>query len=424
MKRIADLAEIPGLPGSAPRVVLHSGSAEPATLVSQMVAHAAALKGAEILTLSTMSPAPYADPAVQDYFRLATFSPGRAMRKATASGRVEVLRTRLAQIPALFQQGHRHADLLLLKLSPPDRDGRCYLGVDVDYMHAVLAQAPIVVAEIDPATPRIGGDSTVRAEQIDYYIEGSGGPHVVEKGAGDETERRIAGHIAGLVRNGCTVQTGIGAIPDLVMAELAHLRDLGLHTGIITDAIQKLIESGIVTNARKKIFPGQTVATMAAGSTAFYRFLNDNPAIALHPCSLTHDPAQLALIENLCAINGVLEIDLHGRANAERLDGRLMSAPGGLPDFAEGARRSPGGASIVALRSTSRDGSRSRICGHLPPDAPVTVGPAEIDYVVTEHGVAHIGDRSPGDRARALITIADPAFRAELLRDWARSEAP
>jgi 4-hydroxybutyrate CoA-transferase len=272
------------------------------------------------------------------------------------------------------------------------------------------------VAEIDPAMPRTRGDTLLSADQVDVALDADAPPWRMSPAAAEAADHRIADHVAGLVDSGCTIQTGIGAIPDLVLARLGALTDLGIHTGIITDAVRPLIERGVVTNARKRRFAGRTVSTMAGGSQSFYDFLDQNDAIEFHPCDVTHDVALLASIERLCAINSVLEIDLHGRANAERLDGRAVSAPGGLPDFAQGAAAAPGGRSIVALRATSRDGRTSRIRPALAADAPATIGPNCIDYVVTEFGVARLTGLGSGERARALAAVAHPDFRADLVR--------
>jgi len=281
-------------------------------------------------------------------------------------------------------------------------------------MRAVLGQRPVVIAEIDPQMPRTAGDTWVEPHQIDYITDPSDGPICVERSAPGNTDELIADLVAGLVRDGAVIQTGIGAIPDLVASRLGHLRGLGIHSGTLTDAVVPLIRSGIVTNASKHRFAGTSVATMATGTRLLYNFLHDNPEIVLHPCSLTHDRTLLSSILGLCAINSALEVDLTGAVNAERVDGRIIAGPGGLPDFAFGASRAPGGMSIVALRSASRDARRSNVRVSLDVSHPPTVEGDCVDFVVTEFGVAAIKGLCGRKRARAIARIAHPAFRDTL----------
>ncbi len=401
-------------PGSS--VVLHSGCAEPKYLASQLALHANSLRDLRLYTLMPMGEAPYAAPEIGSHISVATFFPARGLREAANAGRVELLRTSLGGIPKLFQDRALTADVLMLQLSPPDEVGTMSLGLSVDYMRAVLAQRPLVVAEINPLMPRTCGATLVREEEIDFITASRSAPQAVPSTRPDPIDRRIADNVADLITNGAVIQTGIGSLPDLVLGQLGHLRDLGVHTGIITNALLPLIEKGIVTNEKKTRLAGKCITTMAAGSQDFYNALHQNPAIEFHPCSLTHDVGLLAELDGLCAINNVLQVDLAGRANAERVDGKIISAPGGLPDFARGATMARRGMSIIALRATAKDGSRSNIVSELASDAPVTVTPDHIDYVVTEHGVARVRGLDSPSRARALIAIAHPDFRAELRR--------
>ena len=416
MKPLSDFAEILPLlrPGSS--VVLHSACAEPKYLASQLALHAKSLRDVRLYTLMPMGEALYAAPETKSHLSLATFYPGKGLREAVNAGRVDVLRTSLGGIPKLFRDRALKADALLLQLSPPDENGTMSLGISVDYMRAVLAQRPLVVAEINPLMPRTCGDTLVREDEVDFIAESRSPPQAVSSPKPDPIDQRIADNIADLIVNGAVIQTGIGALPDLVLGQLGHLRDLGIHTGIITDALLPLITKGVVTNEKKTRLAGKCITTMAAGSQDFYNALHQNPAIEFHPCSLTHDVDLLAELDGLCAINSVLQIDLAGRANAERVDGKIISTPGGLPDFARGATMARGGMSIIALRATAKGGSRSNIVSELASDAPVTVTADHIDYVVTEYGVARLRNLDSAGRARALTAIAAPDFRAELRR--------
>lgn len=415
-KELTDFSEIARLLAPGSSVVLHSSYAEPKFLAQELARAGSALQGVNLYTLMPMGGAPYAAPELNGHFALRTFYPGKALRTAVNESRAQVLRTPLSGIPRLFDEGAIKADVLLLQLSPADEQGRMSLGMSVDYMHAVLAQDPIVVAEVNPAMPHTCGDSCVRIDQVDYVVPASEPPQSMTASAADRADELIAGHIAGLIGDDAVLQVGIGSIADLVLANLGHLRNLGIHSGIVTDAIVPLIERGVVTNATKKRFAGKIVTTMAAGTQTFYDYLHRNELFEFQPCSLTHDAGVLAGIRGLRAINTVLQIDLTGRANAEQMDGRIISSVGGLSDFARGAIAAEGGRSIIALRAASRDGQRSNILPSLPDSAPVALGPADIDFVVTEHGVADIRGLGADALARALIAVAHPDHRAELKR--------
>jgi 4-hydroxybutyrate CoA-transferase len=414
MKFIEDLSFVHGLIKPEATIVLHSGCAEPSELARRLVEQAKDVQGIRLITFMPMGAARYAAPNVGLALKISTFFPGKGLRKAAASGQAELLRHPLSEIPALFDRRDLVADLLLLKVSPPDEQGRMTLGISVDYMRAVLRQNPIVVAEIDPRMPRTCGDTILLPEEVDYALESLEPPQVVDSGEASDVDQRIARNVASLVKCGAVIQTGIGALPDLVLGQLGHLSDLGIHTGIVTDAMMNLLKSGAVTNSTKTEFCGRCVTTIAAGSQVFYDFLDENADIEFHPCSLTHDRDHLARIDGLFAINSILEIDLAGRANAERIDGRIIAGPGGLPDFAIGASRAKGGTSLIALRSTSPKGDRSNIRVALGPDAPVSIDAEHIDYVVTEFGAVRLRGLSDVQRAKALIAIAHPDWQTRL----------
>ncbi len=406
-KPLRGLEQVLSLFGIGTTLVLHSGCAEPIGLAGELEKNAAALHGVKIYCLMTMGDAPYASAAAAQHLSVRTFFPGRGLRAAVNDGRAQLLRSPLSRIPALFSGGTIRADVLMLHLSPPDEAGNMTLGNSLDYMPSVLDQNPVVIAEIDPLMPRTCGDNVIREDQVDYIFEATAGPQEIHSGAPDETDQRIADNVAGLIANGAVLQTGIGAIPDLVLPRLTHLSGLGIHTGILTSAHVPLLQSGAVSN-------GKSITTMSGGTREFYDFLHDNAEIEFHPCSRTHDFGILAAIDGLCAINSALQIDLAGNVNAESVNGRVISAPGGFPDFARGASSAPNGTSIVALRATGAGGETSNVVVALPEDAPVTVTAEHIDYVVTEHGVARLRGLGSMDRAAAIRGVAAPEFRRAL----------
>lgn len=412
MKSIAGLADIAHLFGKGTTFVVHSGCAAPPTLSEQLAELARCEAAWHVFALVVIGDPPYVPAVRKGDIDLAVFVPGRAVRHGLADGTVRIIRRPLSHGPASIRNGTVKADVLLLQLSPADENGNMSLGISCDAMPAALERAGVVVAEINQRMPRTFGATTVRPEQVDFFLQSDRALVAVDLAPGDETDSAIADNIAGLINDDDVLQTGIGSISDLTVQRLRHRSRMRIHTGIITEALQPLIENGnVIVSSGGRAEP--IVATMAAGSQNFYRFLHENRAIMFEPCDRTHDKARLAAIRNLCAINGALEIDLHGRVNAEQMGGRVLSAPGGQPDFTAGAVLADGGKSIIALRAASRDGGESRIVANLA-EGTITTEPACVTHVVTEHGVAHIAGLRGNALKFALAEIAAPQFRAQL----------
>jgi 4-hydroxybutyrate CoA-transferase len=399
---------------------VHSAFAQPGYLLERFADASADFAGATVYSLMPMSEPAYGAPAVVESLNLVTFFPGTGLRRTVNQGLATIDRQNLSDIPGLFSTGKRHADLVLLQVSAPNADGDVSLGIAVDYLPAVLAQKPFVVAQVNPRMPFTAGDTRLSLGDIDVCVDVDEPLTELPASAGDAVESAIADHVAGLVEDGDVLQAGIGSLPDLVLARLDHLKHLGGHTGIITAAWRRLIEAGVVDNSRKKRFAGTTVTTMAGGDAGFYTFLDNNPAIEFHACDQTHGREVLAAIDGLCAINSVLQMDLAGNANAETVNGRRIAAIGGLADFAGGASRAPGGKSIIALRSAFRQRDSGELVSNMIPrldgNAPLSLASDSIDFVVTEYGVAPLRGLNADARARALIGIAHPSFRDDLSR--------
>lgn len=419
MKRLHDLAGVLAGLGPGATVVLHTACAEPLALTRELADRAPALVGLNVVTMMPMGQAPYSEPGPASQLRVAMFFPGKGLRAALRAGLARPLRHPLSAVAGLFDSGAMHADAVLLQVSPPDETGHVTLGLSVDYMRAVLAQSPLVVAEINPRMPRTRGDTRLPAAAIDWFVDAQAGPQEVPPAQADAVDQQIARHVAGLVRDGAVLQVGIGSLPDCVLGQLGHLKHLGLHSGVITSPVQPLIESGVIDNSTKKRFRGVGVTAMACGTQAFYEFLDGNAGVEFHVCSLTHGAAVLEQIDGLCAINSALQVDLAGNINAETVAGQRISMPGGLPDFAAGARRAKGGVSIVALRSTFGKQGASNIVTRLDAGSPATVTARDVDFVVTEHGVAALHGGSARQRGAALIAVAHPDHREALEREFA-----
>jgi 4-hydroxybutyrate CoA-transferase len=315
-------------------------------------------------------------------------------------------------------------DVALIQVTPPDRSGRCSLGVSVHFVPAVLARAKVIVAEVNAAMPRPRHSYELAYERLDYVVETERPPVALATGDLPPETRRIGAHVAGLIDDGDTIQIGIGKVPAAVLAALRDRQGLGLHSGLASDEVVNLHEAGVLTGARKSRDPHVMVCTAALGSPRLYDWAGRCPELRFAPVSYTHDIRVLAGLDNFVAINSVLAVDLSGQANAEVLGGRQVSGTGGLLDFVRGARLSKGGRSILALPSTA-GGKTSRIVPRLGDRDVVSCPRADADIVVTEHGIARLRDRSVDERAEALIAIAAPEFRDELARCWAAlSERP
>lgn len=330
---------------------------------------------------------------------------------------------RLDWVPAFHSARYRaleadyHVGIALIRVAPPGPDGACSLGLHADYSLRMLERARLVIAEINGAMPAIADAPRLPLSAIDFAVTSD---HPLREyrvgGAGSSIEDRIATRIADLIEDGDCLQLGIGSLPVSILRRLDDKRDLGVHTGLLTEAFMPLVEAGVVTGKRKNIDTGKLVTGIAAGSQEFYRWCADYPGLALRPVTYTHDAAILASLERLVAVNTTLEIDLFGQLNSETLNGRQIGGGGGLVDFLRGARASPGGRSIIALAATAKGGSLSKVKPLL--QGPVTALRADVDYVVTEYGVAPLSNRSLEARAEALIGIAHPDFRAELTSQW------
>jgi 4-hydroxybutyrate CoA-transferase len=330
---------------------------------------------------------------------------------------------RLDWVPAFHSARYRALEeeyeigIALIRVAPPGADGRCSLGLHADYSLRMLERARLVIAEINPAMPDIADAPRLALADIDFAVTGDRPLREYAVGGNPSaTEDRIAAHIAGLIGDGDCLQLGIGSLPVSILRRLGDKRDLGVHTGLLTEAFVPLVEAGVVTGRRKNIDTGRLVTGIVAGSREFYRWCAGCPDLSLRPVSYTHDAGVLASLERLVAINTTLEIDLFGQLNSETLDGRQIGGGGGLVDFLRGARASRGGRSIIALAATAKGGSLSKIKPLL--QGPVTALRADVDYVVTEYGVARLSNRSLEARAEALIGIAHPDFRAGLADAW------
>jgi acyl-CoA hydrolase/GNAT superfamily N-acetyltransferase len=401
------------LPGR--RILIGSGAAEPVSLVKAMVEQGSHLADNEVVHLLTLGPAPYVEPAHAARFRHIAFFIGSNVRAAVQEGRADFMPVFLSEIPELIRSRRVRVDVALLQVSPPDVHGYVSLGVSVDIVRSAVESASLVIAEVNLRMPRTHGDSFFHVSRFDKLVPVDAPLLEHQAEPLDEVAREIGRHIARLIPDGATLQTGIGKIPDAVMAQLGGHKDLGVHTEMLSDGVMRLVEAGVITGRKKTLLPGKLVTSFIMGSEQLYSWAHENPAIELRPSDYTNDPAVIASNDQMVAINGALAVDLTGQVASDTLGGRFFSGIGGQVDFIRGAKRSRGGKPIIALPATAKGGKVSRIQAALEPGTGVVTSRGDVHYVVTEYGVADLWGKNIRERALALIDIAHPDFRAELL---------
>lgn len=404
---------------SGMRVFLSGNCGVPQRLLAALVEYAPHLENVEIVQVLTVGPADYVAPGMERHIRVNTLFISDNVRRAVQEGRADFTPCFLSEIPGLFRSGRLPLDVALIQVSPPDEHGFCSFGVEVGITKPAAHAARVVIAEVNERMPRTLGDSFIHVSRLTAIVPVNYPLPEVRMAEQSEVAQRIAEHIAAMIPDGATLQTGIGAIPDAVLRALTNHKDLGVHTELFSDGIIDLVERGVITGERKTLHPGKIVAGFMLGTQRLYEFVHDNPIIELHPTDYVNDPFIIAQNERMVAINSAIEVDLTGQVCADSIGHRFYSGVGGQLDFIYGASRSRGGLPIIALPSTTRlkDGTVvSRIVPMLQPGAGVTTTRNHVRFVVTEWGVADLYGKTIRQRAKALIQIAHPDFREELER--------
>lgn len=392
-------------------VVWSQACSEPVGLVDRLIEQAGHLGASEVYCGHTLRDV-LADPRAAP---LRVISHGALGRLGHVARRreVRIVPTHYSQIPHLFAQRSLPGDVALVQLAPPDRYGRCSFGMDAGYTADAVRHARVVIAEINAQMPSLGGEA-VDLDDLDVVVHTDRPVLTVAAAALTDLDGLIADRVADLVRDGDTIQVGVGGVPAAVLGRLTHLQDLGVHSGVISDPVIDLIDRGVVTGSRKGRDRGRVVAGTAVGSRDLIAFLTATTVVDMQPVSYTHRADVLADVGRLVAINGAVEVDLTGQVNSEAVGGRWLGAVGGQVDFLRAAKAS-GGVGVIALPSTSARTAASRIVHRL--SGPVTTARSDVDVVVTEHGTARLSGVDLAARAEALIAIADPRHRDQLTRD-------
>jgi acyl-CoA hydrolase len=401
-------------------VFVHGACATPTPLL-EALSRQEPLRDVQLYHLHLQGAVPFAAPAHAGRFFSQSLFTGPALRGAIAEGRADFIPVFLSDIPELFRSRTIPLDVAIVQLSPPDAHGQCTLGTSVDAALAAVESARIVLAEINERMPRTSGASSVPLARVTAFTHTDRPLEEHAPAEIGEVEARIGAIVAALVEDGATLQMGIGAIPDAVLARLGDKNDLGVHTEMFSDGLVPLVERGVITNRHKRVHRGRIVSSFVSGTRALFDFVHENHLVEMHPCDRTNDTALIRKNPRVTAINSALEIDLTGQVCADSIGHRIYSGIGGQMDFMRGAALSEGGKAIIALPSTAAGGTVSRIVLALHPGAGVVTTRGHVHWVVTEHGAVDLHGLGLRRRGEALISIAHPDMRGELRRALAET---
>jgi len=415
-KKVVSAHEAVSHIGSGDKIFIGTGCAAPQALIEALTAETQNVDDASIFHLLTMGIAPYAQEKLHGRFRFNSFFISANVREAVQMGLGDYTPIFLSEIPRQFELGRIPLDVALIQTTPPNAEGMVSLGISVDIVKSAAENAKLLIAEVNPNMPWTSGNSQIPVDYIDYLVESDKPLLTYEPPKIDETIRAIGRNVATLIEDGSTIEVGIGAVPQSILEFLRDKKNLGIHTEMFTDSLIELIESGVINNSKKVIDQGKTVASFIMGSERVYKYVDKNPNIELHPSEYINDPFVIGQHPKMVAINVALEVDLTGQVCADSLGHKFYSGIGGQVDFIRGAARSNGGKPIIAMRSTAVNDTVSRIVPRLSEGAGVVTTRGDVHYVITEYGVADLHGKNIRERAMALISIAHPKFRKDLLK--------
>lgn len=399
------------------RVYISGNAATPYVLMKALASRKDELEGVELVHVLLLGEDPLARPGMEGHFRHNSLFVGPADRKAINEGRADYIPIFLHQIPNLFYSGQMLLDVAVLHLSLPDEHGFMSYGVEVLASKAAAETAKIVIAQVNEKMPRVLGDSFIHVSRVHKIIEVSEDLPQLEEKPFSEVERKIGHFIAELIEDGSTLQLGIGGIPDAVLSALKGRQDLGIHTEMVSDGVMEAIEDGIITGAKKTFHPYKVILTFILGSNKLYKFANNNPTFEAHPVDYVNHPFNVSQNETMVAINSAVEVDITGQVCSDSIGTYIYSGFGGQVDFIRGAAHSKKGLPIIALPSTAKKGEISRIVPFLKRGAGVVTTRGDVMYVVTEYGVAYLHGKNLKERTEALINIAHPNFKDDLIKE-------
>ena len=401
---------------SGNRVVIGHACGEPSFLVDAMMAHAQDYRDVEIVHMVAMGKCEYCKPEYAANFRHNALFVGGGSREAVFSGRGDYTPSFFFEIPQLFHTT-LPVDVAMVSLTPPDEEGNCSLGVSADYDYEAVMTAKTVIAQVNDQMPFTYG-KLIPVDKVTCFVEHSAPLIELAPPKIGPVEEAIGRNCASLINDGDTLQLGIGAIPDAVLLFLKDKKDLGIHSEMFSDGVVALAEAGVINNSKKTLHPGKYVANFLMGTKRLYDFVDHNPDVLVLPVDYVNHPVVAAKNDNLVSINSCVQVDLMGQIASESIGFKQISGVGGQVDFIRGAAFSKGGRAIIAMPSTAAKGTVSKIVPLLDEGAAVTTSRNDVDYVVTEYGIAHLKGHTLRDRARALIEIAHPDFQDGLKEEF------
>ncbi len=417
-KKKCSIEEAVSVVKSNDRIYISGNAATPMTLTQALAARKDELKNVEVTHVLLFGDDPLSKPGMEGHFRHNSLFVGPGDRAAVNDGRADYIPVFLYEIPDLFYSCLLPIDVAFLHLSPPDEHGFMSFGVECLSSKAAAETAKIVIAQVNEKMPRTLGDSFIHISRVNKIVEVNADLPELESIPFTEVEKKIGSYIAGLVEDGSTLQLGIGGIPNAALKAMFDKRDLGVHTEMVSDSIMEAIEAGVITGAKKTLHPYKVVATFYLGSKRLYEFIDNNPIFETHPTNYTNHPVVVARNDKMVAINSAIEVDITGQVCSDSIGTKIYSGFGGQVDFIRGAAQSKGGKPIIALPSTAKNDTLSKIVPTLQVGAGVVTTRADVHYVVTEYGVAYLHGKNLRQRAEALINIAHPNFRP-----WLEEEA-
>ena len=395
-------------------ILVPTGVGEPPTLLTELSGQRRSFRGVQVAQTLPLRKFAYFDPTTVEHVRHLALFFGGVSRPGGQEGWIDFVPAYFSELPILIERGLIPADVVFSMASEMDADGYFSLSLATDYTMAAVSRARAVVLEVNPNVPYTNGNCHIHISQVTALVESEEPIFEVGLPKTGPVQEAIGQYVGELIPDGATLQIGYGGIPDAVVTQLTNKRDLGIHTEMIGDGILNLIEAGAVSNRRKNHLPSKMIATFALGSKKLYQFMHRNPALEMHPVDFTNDPALAGLNDNLMAINATMQVDLIGQCGSESLGFTPYSGTGGQADFVRAANRSRGGKLFIVLPSTAKENALSRIVPVLSPGTHVTTGKNDVNYVVSEYGVAQLRGKSAKQRAEAMIGIAHPDFRGEL----------
>ncbi|WP_370856918.1 acetyl-CoA hydrolase/transferase family protein [Megasphaera sp.] len=402
---------------SGNRIVFSHACGEGQYLTDELVNQAERLENVEIVHMVAMGTAPYCQPGMEKHFRHNALFVGGSTRKAVEEGRADYTPCFFHEIPRLFTDGCLPVDVAFIQVSLPDERGYCSFGISVDYTQPAAQAAKLVIAQVNKNMPYTYGNG-IHLKDIDFIVEKDEPLIELPPPKIGETERKIGEYVASLIHDGDTLQLGIGAIPDAVLSFLGEKKNLGIHSEMFSDGVVDLARKGVITNTKKTINPGKFVSCFLMGTRKLYDFVDHNEDVLIEAVDYTNDPFVVAKIDNIISINSAIQVDLMGQTNSEMIGNRQFSGVGGQVDFVRGASRAKGGKAIIAMPATAAKGKISKIVPLLDEGSAVTTSRNDIDYVVTEFGIASLKGTTLRQRAKALIEIADPRFKPSLITEF------